>query len=328
MWKTIVRHQVIGALVCLAFVALLVGVFSAELPLQSPLGTLARVLEGLAPQIFVCAGLLGLLLAALGARLWAGMVLVLVVLTGGAFALGHRERSLPLAAEQTALRLVFFNIETQEPSPRKPARPGEEARAQRIADALLAAGPDIAVLAESPMLLPALPRLEAAYPHRVGCTPRCEILVLSRLPLSDVTVKSLGRMWQDRFMRIGVALADGRQMTLIAAHMSKPWFSGTIEREYEGLEDELNKVSGPLVVVGDFNAPPWSRPVKDLIDLTGIRAARWPMATWPVPAGAAGVPIDNIFVRGGARLTALAPFGADLGSNHRGLVVGIALPVP
>lgn len=328
MQKAIVRHQVIGAVVCLAFLAVLAVGVSAQLPLQSPVGTLARVLDSLAPQIIACAGILGLVLAALGAQSWAGVVLVLMMLTSGALTLGHMGRSLPLADKQTALRLVFFNIETQEPSPRKPARPGEEARAQRIAEALLAAGPDIAVLAESRMLLPALPRLEAAYPHRAGCAPRCEILVLSRLPLSDVTVKSLGRMWQDRFMRIGVSLADGRRLSLVAAHMSKPWFSGTIEREYEGLEDELNRVTGPLVVVGDFNAPPWSRPVKEMIDLTGIRAARWPVATWPVPAGAAGVPIDNVFVRGGARLTALAPFGTDLGSNHRGLAVGIALPAP
>jgi len=124
---------------------------------------------------------------------------------------------------------------------------------------------------------------------------------------------------------VTVTPASGAPFTLIVAHKLKPWFASMVEQQDAQLRARVNDIAGPLVVVGDFNAAPWSAPSRELIDATGLRAPRLPVPTWPVEAGRFGVPIDNIFVRGGARLTDLQPFGDDLGSNHRGLLAEVAV---
>ena len=54
--------------------------------------------------------------------------------------------------------------------------------------------------------------------------------------------------------------------------------------------------------------------------------AVWPVPTWPAAAGRFGVPIDHVLVRGGPRLVSIAPWGAELGSDHRGLLAALSLP--
>jgi endonuclease/exonuclease/phosphatase (EEP) superfamily protein YafD len=79
-----------------------------------------------------------------------------------------------------------------------------------------------------------------------------------------------------------------------------------------------------VVAVGDFNAAPWGRTLRDLTGATGLRSLRWPPGTWPADLGL--VPIDLVLTGNGARITDIRTFGAGTGSNHRGIVAGIALP--
>ena len=78
--------------------------------------------------------------------------------------------------------------------------------------------------------------------------------------------------------------------------------------------------------MGDFNAAPWSRPLREIAGTSGLRPLRWPPATWPVDMGRLGLPIDMAFTGNGALITDIRPFGQGLGSNHMGFVAGIALP--
>ena len=51
-------------------------------------------------------------------------------------------------------------------------------------------------------------------------------------------------------------------------------------------------------------------------------------ATWPVEAGALGVPIDNLLTRSGAVIESIATLPDTFGSNHRGLRAQVAITAP
>ena len=217
-----------------------------------------------------------------------------------------------------ALRVLWFNMQTS----------------NRIAPAALAgslqqAAADIIVLAESrPALnLPAL--LSDTHPHRLGCDnrPSCGLLLLSRHPLKQPRIRQLTARTQ-RFLRVNVDLPEDRQnIHLIATHLIKPWIYGFAQTEENTLHWAISNAENPAptLLMGDFNAAPWSRRMRDSSGRFNFRHAKRPVATWPVKAGTWGIPIDHILVRGEASIVSLIPWGADLGSNHLGLIAEIAI---
>lgn len=310
------RQRLIGALLCLSLLMLLAGVVPARIPLTAALGPIARMFDSVAPHFLIGAVIVALAAALVGA--WrAALALVLAAAVAfGAFAIQHGARSLPLAADQPAvLRVLFFNVL------------GDNfANARNIAAAVRAADPDVVAFAESGALRDVLPELHDQWPHQLGCEKLCQVVVLSKRPIEAVDPDPVRGSWQSRLRSVELQVEGAAQpVTLMIAHKRKPWFTGEVEDEDAHLVQRVNGVAGPLVLMGDFNSAPWSRPMRRLIDETGLSALRLPVPTWPVDAQAFGVPIDNALVRGGARLVSLQPFGDDLGSNHRGLLAEIAL---
>ncbi len=315
MNANVIRQRLIGAFLCLSLLALVAGTVPVTLALLSPLGTMARVLDSLAPQMLGAALALALLAALLGAWRAGGVVTVLTLALAGWFGLQHAQRSLPLAVDmQPNVRILFFNVLGD-----------NSANAERIAQAARDSGADVVAFAESAALAAVLPQLQEEYPYSVGCERYCQVLMLSKVPMQPTNMEAGPMAWNEHLASVTVTPPDAEAFTLIVAHKMKPWFAGQVEQQDAQIKSRANDIAGPLVVVGDFNSAPWSAPSRDLIDATGLRAPRLPMPTWPVQAGRLGVPIDNIFVRGGARLTDLAPFGDDLGSNHRGLLAEVAI---
>lgn len=316
-----IRQRLIGAFLLLAAIVIGIGAVARHIPIDSPFEPPARVLDSIAPHLILAGIAFALLAIAVGARVSGGVALIAGIVAGGVFAADHAERSQPLVAPgQNDLRVVFFNTLSSD----------DTVRARRVAAAIESANPDVAIIAEAKMMAPLMPELRARYPYQVGCDPDCEIAVLSRLPVVTSEIRSMGALRKNRFIRLVLMVPQKErqrgELNLIAAHVSKPWITGVVDVELGELAHWLNLIRQPLVLVGDFNSAPWSYGLRNLIGWTGIWAMRWPVATWPVPAGAAGVPIDNVFVRGGARIVAIDPFGGGLGSNHRGFLVRIRPP--
>jgi endonuclease/exonuclease/phosphatase (EEP) superfamily protein YafD len=65
--------------------------------------------------------------------------------------------------------------------------------------------------------------------------------------------------------------------------------------------------------------------MRALLDDTGFRTVRFGPGTWPSDA-ALRLPIDHVLLRGDAGLAGMETLGADLGSNHLGIVADIVLP--
>ncbi|MEI4486726.1 endonuclease/exonuclease/phosphatase family protein [Frigidibacter sp. MR17.14] len=309
------RQRLIGAVLCLAALSLAGGVVPGMIGDTLPVSALARILDSLAPQFLLAGLLLSIVAGVLGA--WRiGLVTGLVVAGfAGWFMLGHLQRSLPLQRDaQVAVRVLFFNTLIT-----------NEANAGRIAKAVEDSGADVVALAESEAMRKALPELRRTYPNMLGCDRACNVVILSKLPFSGEPSGRVPAQWDGRLREAQVELGDGRVLTLAALQALKPWTLEPAIRTTEQVQDLLHDIAGPVLVAGDFNAAPWGRMNRALLDESGLRAARVPVPTWPVGSGWAGVPIDNMFVRGGARLVSLKPFGAGLGSNHLGLLAEVAL---
>jgi endonuclease/exonuclease/phosphatase (EEP) superfamily protein YafD len=310
------RPLLAGACLMASGLALAVGGLARLVPSEAPPGALLRVVDPLAPWLLALGAALALATLLLGARRSGAVLMLLAAGFAAELWLTHRTLSLPVLPEAPAdLRILFFNALAE-----------NTASADRIVEATLAAAPDIAVFAEAEAVLPALDRLRAEYDFVSPCTPAaCEILIAARRAPIRFWTLTLNPIWPDRYAVLEVETETGARIFLAASHLVKPWFSGVAEPEMAQLAAQYRWFRGPVVAVGDFNATPWSRPMRALLSETGMRALRRPIATWPAAAGRYGLPIDHLLVGGGARVVRAGPFGADLGSNHLGLLAEIAV---
>lgn len=318
-----IRIWLAGALTPLVVGLNLVALTAAAWPSGTGLGTFGRIADSLWPQLLALALAATLAMALL--RVPRGFTLFCAALTlafTGLLVTRHLARAAPAVPDAPVqLTLLWFNMLGDNATP----------PAQLIA-ALADSPADIVLLAESAPLAADLDgALAAAFPVRAGCrTPPCGSMMLARgaaaAGLADLEIRTIGRTREPRLTVAEIAMPGAPPLTVIGAHLVKPWYFGFSESDEWFLFEALEGISGPLVLAGDFNAAPWSRRLTTLWRLCELAPPRQPPATWPVAAGPAGVPIDNILVRGGARLVTLETWGGGLGSNHLGLLARIALP--
>ena len=312
------RPMFAGASAALSAMMAAVAMLAWAIPTGNVAGPLARMLDGYAPWLLGAALAPTFLCAALGARR-TGAALTLLIAAGGIVQVGaYRDVTRPLEpALEADHGVLFFN-----------ALAGNDGNGARIVEAAIATGADVLIFAEAEALLAELDTLGDAYAFVSPCTEgACELLIATNLPVIRSWRLELNPAWPARYAVLEVEVPDHGPVFVAAVHVAKPWMSGIAEPELARLTAQLTWLDGPSVVVGDFNMPPWSRPMRGLLGDTGFRAIRGGPGTWPVSAAAPlRLPIDHVLVRDDVAVTSVVPFGADLGSNHLGLIAGIALP--
>ncbi|MBL9059822.1 MAG: endonuclease/exonuclease/phosphatase family protein [Mangrovicoccus sp.] len=281
------------------------------------LSTNLRMLEHLAPHLLLLSLLLSLVVAGLGARRAGGALALLALLAGAGIVWDTRATRGPPAAESD-LTLLWFNVLIANPTP-----------PERLVAAIRAAGADVVLLAEATPLRRAVDGLADLYPYRLGCAEAgpCGLLLLSRFPVENPRFNDFPS-GPERMLRVVLDVPGHGSVALVGLHETKPWYLGLTNGEAEAVRWGLRpgKRALPTVVAGDFNAAPWSLRMRRIQREQDLRSAAWPVPTWPAAAGRFGVPIDHVLVRDGTGIARLEPWGADLGSNHRGLLAGIDLP--
>jgi endonuclease/exonuclease/phosphatase (EEP) superfamily protein YafD len=219
--------------------------------------------------------------------------------------------ALPEGAGAAQLRIVSANVHLSATDP------------SRLLDWLRADEPDVVVLhelrAEYAQRVSALP----SWPH-VHLAPRGDsfgIGVLSRWPLRDVRLLADGAGLPR--LQATVAAPMGA-FDLIAVHPMPP-----LSPRWHRLRDEM--LGGlaadgdrPTLVVGDFNATPWSSAAA-VMQRGGWRwfggvQPTWPHAWW-------GIPIDAVWARGPWQVLR-REVGPPIGSDHRPLRVDLRLAAP
>ncbi|HYC77734.1 MAG TPA: endonuclease/exonuclease/phosphatase family protein [Planctomycetota bacterium] len=280
---------------------------------------------------------------------WAHIVAGGVALAAGAAALGRRRvaAALDLAAAAALAWYVAgaFTAPTRTPAADASGLPIVVAcanlayfnrDASRLVAWIAAEAPDVVVALEATdahrrALAPAL----QGHPHRAHVDSEHEagnLSVYSRFPLVDV---------QDRIPGGPLPLLEGSldtpggEVAFVALHAFPPL--GGAERAWN--RDVLDhaarrarraaEAGRPCVVVGDFNASPWSRPFRAFEAAAGVahaRRGRGLAPTWPVVGALSrvGLPIDHVCASADVAVEGF-DVGDGFGSDHRPIVARLRL---
>lgn len=201
--------------------------------------------------------------------------------------------------------------------------------------------PDVIVLTEIPsdIDLRTAP-LEAAYPHKLMTHRESyhEIGILSRWPIAALeTNRSAG-------IYTPVVAADlcppsgerGACLRLVALHGMVPFGGGAAiqSQQFDIAGRMAGSHLGPVAVIGDFNATPWSpgfnglKRRANLIDATrgrGLTPTWQPERLSASIASLLALAIDNALVSQDIAVRA-SRVGPELGSDHRPIVLDLQLP--
>jgi endonuclease/exonuclease/phosphatase (EEP) superfamily protein YafD len=215
---------------------------------------------------------------------------------------------------------------------------------QRVAAVIEEEKPDIVALQEYfPEQSDLDGLLKPLYPYSVRCQggKRANIGLYSKIPfdreMSDADCPDTAYGTQRTAHIIaGFALADGTHFSVMTTHMDWPFPIERQAAEFKAVEDAANAVSGPLLVVGDFNSTPWSYAMKGFEAATSLHRETRAVITYPlkftVPRriNRGGLqpwlpflPLDQVFQRGIA-VTDLHR-AEDTGSDHLPIVFSFAV---
>jgi endonuclease/exonuclease/phosphatase (EEP) superfamily protein YafD len=187
--------------------------------------------------------------------------------------------------------------------------------------------PDVVVITEVDRpWLGTLEGLADLYPHRaIGRTNF--VTMLSRRPWTSFEVAAGPRARQGILVaRFEVA---GKVLTVIGAHPASPvnphWVPSR-DAELAAIGRLAAAAPGPVAAMGDFNATPWSAPMRRLVRSSPLRYADLAATTWPtfVPRWL-GIKIDHIMLGKGCKVVGFQ-VGPDIGSDHRPVLAVIRLP--
>lgn len=202
---------------------------------------------------------------------------------------------------------------------------------QSVADFMIDLDADLVAIMETPGIERALDRIAETFPYRVGCdaSQTCDLSLFSRTPLLDAAVHLLGPLQRERLITARTTI-NGQGVTIVALHLSKPYFDGAAAAELWQISHIIKEIEGPFLITGDFNGTAWAGDIERLVRRNRLVPPPSYPATWPVELGAFGIPIDNMFTGGGLQIETIEATEEYFGSNHRGLIatVGMAQPGP
>ena len=280
-------------------------------------------------QVHAAVAAAALALAAFAAR-WRGAALV----AGAAAMLGAVGVAEPLlrAAERPAApgHTVSITFATANLNLRNPDL-------DALREALAGLGVDVLVTQETPRALFDAPgALAEIFPHRRRAgrddgdgAPA----IWSRLPLRDPGPGDAEGPHPSHLI-VTLDLPEGGRLQVMTLHFAWPAFDGQA-RQVADFARFRTRLSPPLVVAGDFNAPPWSRAFRQVERVAGVQGPGGWRPTWvggaaDVPLRLpqwAGLPIDHLAASSGIGIGALgrAPLP---GSDHLALTATLHVPLP
>ena len=168
----------------------------------------------------------------------------------------------------------------------------------------------------------------ASYPGRLE-QPRADnfgVALYARKPLAGA-IEQGGRLPRV-VAQVGL---DGAELAVLLVHPLPPVSGPSLAAQRATLEavaDRARAISTPLLIMGDFNATPWSSPFRRLVDRTGLcdsRAGFGIGASFPATSTVLRIPIDHVLVSCsiGVRERRIE---RDVGSDHLPVVLDLVVP--
>ena len=115
-------------------------------------------------------------------------------------------------------------------------------------------------------------------------------------------------------------------VTVLAAHtMRPPHFTHQL-MQMRGMSDVITAAGGAHIVLGDFNATPYSHMLQTFNELSGLELVTH-LPTWPSFVGLPQIAIDHIFISPDLRVAGPPRIGSPAGSDHYPVIAEIAVPL-
>jgi len=202
----------------------------------------------------------------------------------------------------------------------------------KVRQLIRSADPDIiAALETNEAWMKELSPLREEYPHVVS-RPREDnfgIALFSRIPFKESEIIQIG---DGRVPTVVARIQlDETELSVIATHPLPPTRASTSKhrnRQLEELAEHIRSVKGPVIVVGDLNAAPWSPHFKRLLRRSGLRDSRRGRGIQPTwQAGfpwLLRIPLDHVLHS--PQITVLRrELGPNIGSDHLPVIVELSL---
>lgn len=262
-----------------------------------------------------------LVLAALTIRRWWAASIAFLAAILATLGLGPALQD-PISRNQgpgPQITLLYANLFDANPTP------------DAAAQALLDAGADILVTSET--MAPVADMLESAYQHRVlyRDDPRSmRTAIWSRFALGERNLFLDNNLAPTAAAAV-VTLEDGTQFHLTGVHFARA-IEGLRKVQTNALGDIAGSRTRPRIVIGDFNAAPWSWTLTWAAAATGTQVLGGYRITWsgsyPTPAGALpslwGQNIDTMLYSDRIAVRAVETLALP-GSDHRILLVRVQI---
>jgi len=217
------------------------------------------------------------------------------------------------AAGERALKVASFN--TLWVNPDAAALRAEIERIDADVITLIELGPDKRQM---------MAALKARYPYQADCftIDFCRLAILSKLPIA--ASEGRGRWDGPSFIRARLGPEAGG-LTVIGVHTIRFPHARTQFRQVTELARLVERLPGRKLVMGDFNATPFSRIVSVMENAANLRRITY-LPSWPAQAGLPQIAIDHIFLSPGLNLLEKARIGEPAGSDHYPVIARIAVP--
>ena len=124
---------------------------------------------------------------------------------------------------------------------------------------------------------------------------------------------------------------EGARFDVILTHPVPPISATALAQQatqFEAVADRARKATSPVLVMGDFNATPWSRPFLRVLRrsrLCDSRAGFGVQASFPAGSALLRIPIDHVLASCSIGIRARR-IGPDVGSDHLPVIVDLVLP--
>lgn len=167
-----------------------------------------------------------------------------------------------------------------------------------------------------------IPALKAMYPHSFDCSGReyCELVIVSKYPI--LQAEGNGHWVGAPYAQASLG-GEMSGVTFMGVHTTRFPHSRAQLKQVRELVRKLETVSGDLIVMGDFNATPFSR-VNSTFSEGANLARLTELPTWPASVQIPQLAIDHAFASANFRVIGNQQIGNSAGSDHYPIVLTLA----
>jgi endonuclease/exonuclease/phosphatase (EEP) superfamily protein YafD len=194
-----------------------------------------------------------------------------------------------------------------------------------VAAEILRLDPDVADLVEmsDDKKLAILPVLKTKYPYIFDCAgiTYCDMAIASKYPIASADGN--GTWIGAPYVRVTLG-GDMAGITVVGVHTTRFPHSRSQLRQVRELSKRLENYPGDMIVMGDFNATPFSRVTTAFEDSANLmRLTELP--TWPTYIDLPQLAIDHIFASKSFRVVGNQQIGEAAGSDHFPILMTLAI---